>query len=84
MHGLRFYKNENKHEVAIHENKHAGGRPKGKGNMIATEGMSLTSAGKPHSLNLGAKGKLRSSNLFRSFARLRSLRVLENGNCVAT
>ena len=36
MHGSRFYENENKHEVAIHKNKHARGRPKGKGNMIAT------------------------------------------------
>ena len=37
MHGSRFYENENKHEVAIHENKHTRGRPKGKGNMIATK-----------------------------------------------
>ena len=36
MHDSRLYENENKHEVAIHKNKHARGRPKGKGYMIAT------------------------------------------------
>ena len=35
MHDSCFYKNEKKHEVAIFENKHAQGRPKGKGYMIA-------------------------------------------------
>ena len=37
MLGSRFYENENKHEIAIHENKHARGRPKGKGYTIATK-----------------------------------------------
>ena len=37
MHDSRFYKKEKKHEVAIYENKHARGRPKGKGYTIATE-----------------------------------------------
>ena len=35
MHDSHFYENEKKHEVAICENKHAWGRPKGKGYMIA-------------------------------------------------
>ena len=37
MHGSRFYESENKHEVAIHENKYAQGRPKGKGNTSVTD-----------------------------------------------
>ena len=36
MHDSRFYENEKKREVAIFENKHARGRPKSKGYMIAT------------------------------------------------
>ena len=42
MHNSRFYENENKHEVAIHENKHARGRPKGKSYTIATVQKALT------------------------------------------
>ena len=37
MHDSRLYENEkNQHEIAIFKNKHARGRPKGKGYMIAT------------------------------------------------
>ena len=42
MHDSRFYENEKKHKVAICENKHARGRPKGKGYMIATIGQQQT------------------------------------------
>ena len=64
MHDSRFNENEKKHKVAIFENKHAQGRPNGKGYMIDTACCNL-------------------SNFFRSFSRLRWLRVLQEGSSVA-